>query len=219
MSSVNKERSTCNILPPLKATMLCISSSSCQWQLYVPPGALQMNDTIIADPQFSVTMTSDPSEALCYEVHGRVGGYFNLISDACLSVNTQFTPMPNPANGNRMSCIGIHTVHSEEPVTLGGSLGSRCIDISIELQDCAAFINGAPVLEEVGSIGEVRYRKHQYKGHPQWRVAVPNCEREVVIMRVTCQTDMLRLDVKRNPHTNPSSHGLLGELSWHIIYQ
>ena len=167
-----------------------------------------MNDTIIADPQFTVSTTSDPTEALCYEVHGALDRYFNLISDSCLSVNTHFTSMPNPANGNRMSTIGIHTVHSKDLVLDSG--GSRCVNISIELQNCSAFVNDELQIEDVGSIGEVQYRTYPYKGQPQWYVVVPNCDGETTILSVTCQTDMLRLDVMRNLRSNASAHGLLG---------
>lgn len=119
--------------------------------------------------------------------------------------------MPNSANGNRMSTIGIHAVQTEEPVILGSVTGEReCVDIRIQLQSCAAFEKGEP-LPDMGSIGQVRYRKYLFKNYYQWRVTVPNCERAEATLKITCQRDMLRLDVTRNSHLNSTSHGLLGE--------
>ena len=65
----------------------------------------------------------------------------------------------------------------------------------------------------MGYIGEVRYRRYSYKGYPQWRVNVPNCESEDYVLKVTCQPDMLRVDVNRKLHASSTSHGIIGEQS------
>ena len=52
-----------------------------------------VNDSITADPQFTVSLPVNGAESLCYEVHGSAGDYFNLISDTCTSVNAHFTSM------------------------------------------------------------------------------------------------------------------------------
>ena len=172
-------------------------------------GALQTNDSIIADPQFSVSTSDNISEALCYEVHGAVGKYFNLISDTCISVNALFTSMPSQGSGNRMSTIGVHAVQTEEPVILGGNGGSKCVDIRIELQNCAAFVNGEPLPDE-GAFGQVQFQKNYH----QWILKMYNCDKEKVEMIITCQTDMLRLDVMRNTRVNATAHGLMGKLPY-----
>lgn len=173
-----------------------------------------MNDTVIADPQFSISTTGNASEALCYEVHGIRGRYFNLISDTCTSVNAHFTSMPNPVYGNRMSTIGIHALHAEEQLILGDVASGKCADIRIELSTCGAFAGGE-ALPDMGHIGQIRYRKYTYKGIQQWRVSLPNCEKQELVLKVTCQPDMLRIDVNRKMNTTPSSHGLIGTYNIH----
>ena len=171
-----------------------------------------MNDSIVADPQFSVSLPGNSAKAVCFEVHGTSRKYFNLISDSCTSINAHFTSMPDPTMGNRMSNIGIHTVLREEPVVLGEGVGfaaeSDCVDIRFDLQGCAASVGGQ-ALKVMGSIGDVRYRKYTSRNY--WRVSMPNCGRERVVVYITCQKDMLRLDVGRGSHLNATSHGLLGE--------
>ena len=173
---------------------------------------LQMNDTVIADPQFSVSTTGNASEALCYEVHGSLGQYFNLISDSCTSVNAHFTSMPNPAQGNRMTTVGIHAMHAEEPIVLGlTAKDSKCVNVRIELKKCEAFIDDEPLTDE-GYSGQVTYKKkYTYNGYPQWQVAVPNCEEEELMIKVTCREDMLRIDVNRKVQSDTKAHGLMGE--------
>lgn len=118
--------------------------------------------------------------------------------------------MPNPIYGNRMSTIGIHAMSSEEPIILGlNSAVSRCVDIRIELNDCAAF-DGEKLLPKSGYIGQVRFRRYSYRGNQQWRVTVPNCEMEDYALKITCQTDMLRVDVNRKLHSKSISHGIVG---------
>ena len=174
-----------------------------------------MNDTVIADPQFTVSTPGNAKEAICYEFHGKSGRYFNLISDSCTSVNAYFTPMPITTQGNRMSTVGIHAKQSEERLILeSGEVVGKCIDIRIELLGCAAFI-GKRRLAEWGSEGEIRYRRYVYKGKSHWRVSIPNCEAEDYAIKVTCLSDLLRVDVNRKLHSISSSHGIMGEELWH----
>lgn len=172
---------------------------------------VERNDTVVADPQFSVSTPGNASEAICYEFHGTHGHYFNLISDTCTSVNAFFTVMPIASQGNRMTTVGIHAMQSEERIILGSDeAASKCVDIRIEHLNCAAFVGGRP-LPDSGNEGEIRYRKYMYKGKPQWRVNVPNCEAEDYTIKVTCQPHLLRVDVNRKLHSNSSSHGIMGE--------
>ena len=117
--------------------------------------------------------------------------------------------MPDPRFGNRMSTIGIHAMHAEESVILGDGVVGKCANIRIELSNCQAFV-GDEALHYAGHIGQIRYRKYTYKGTQQWRVTVPNCEEQDVVLKVTCQPDMLRIDVNRKLNAKPSTHGLIG---------
>lgn len=67
-----------------------------------------MNDSVIADPQFTITLLNDSGHSLCYEIHGDSDNYYNLISDTCLSVNAHFTAINSVRNA--MSKIGIRAV-------------------------------------------------------------------------------------------------------------
>ena len=169
-----------------------------------------VNDSIIADPQFTVSLPVDGAESLCYEVHGSAGKYFNLISDTCTSVNAHFTSMPDPTRGNRMSTIGIHAVAEDNFAIIGSGLGG-CVDIQIDYSGCSATVDGIPVDMEM-TIRDIRVRKFNNR----WRVSVPNCERASLVMWITCEEELLRFDVARGSNLKSTSHGLLGELLYRI---
>ena len=126
---------------------------------------MTVNDTVIADPQFTVTLPNK-TESMCYEVHGEAGKYFNLISDTCTSVNALFTAMPDNPRMNRMSVIGIYAVTSSVQ-------HNDCAQIQISLDNCQASLNGRPI-DLMDEIDDIRIRK--FNNHV-WRVTVPNCER------------------------------------------
>ena len=169
-------------------------------------GAVQVNDTIIADPQFTLSLPVDGTKALCYELHGSTGKYFNLISDSCLSVNAYFSPMDDQTRGNRISKIGVHAVAKDNFAALGSDALGGCVDIQINLEGCSALVNHKAV-DSIATVGDVHLKKIKNK----WRVSVPNCERASVVMWVVCVDDKLHLDVVRGSNLKPTSHGLLGE--------
>ena len=178
-------------------------------------GVAIVNDTIIADPQFSVSINDDSNEAICYEVHGAPGRYFNLISDACLSVNALFTTMPDPTRGNRMSSIGIHTAtYDDEMAVLLGEEIAQCTDIQVDLHGCAAIANGEilPTSQTTRLSHNITVKKY---GSDVWKVEVPNCEplQLGVEMWITCKGDMLQFRIERGSNLRPTSHGLLGGLT------
>ena len=62
-----------------------------------------VNDSVIGDPLMTVPLhlsntsvfenielTENEVVNLCYEIHGRAGEYFNLVSDSCVSVNAHY---------------------------------------------------------------------------------------------------------------------------------
>ena len=160
-----------------------------------------MNDSVIGDPQFTVSLPVNGSRHMCYEVHGVAGQFFNLISDTCTSVNALFAAMPGNVRINRMSSIGIHAVTTATP-------SGSCADIQIDLENCTATLNGASI-DGSTIINDIRVRKFGNR----WRVSVPNCERPSAVMWITCQRnpDMLRFDIARGSNLRPTSHGLLGK--------
>lgn len=161
-----------------------------------------VNDSVVADPQFTVTLPDGSGHSLCYEIHGDAGKYFNLISDTCLSVNAHFTAM-SPIR-NRMSSIGIHAVPDDS---------STCVDIQINYT-CSAVVGGNST-GDLTVIGGIRLRRHGNR----WRVSVPNCERPSTVMWVTCMEQRLRFDVTRGSNLHPTSHGLLGKLCVHMVVE
>ena len=157
----------------------------------------RLNDSVIADPQFTVAIPDSDGHSLCYEVHGEADNYFNLISDTCASVNAYYTAMPLDSRRNRMSKIGVRA-------SSGGP--ERCVEVEVDLESCAARVGGREVNGSV-AIGQVRVSRVRMN---LWRVAVPNCGRPGLVMWVTCMTNRLRFDVNRGSTIRSSSHGLLG---------
>lgn len=157
-----------------------------------------MNDSVIADPQFAVTLPDSEGYSLCYEVHGEANQHFNLISDTCVSANAYYTAMPADSSRNRMSSIGIYA-SSDGP--------EGCVDIEVQHESCTAIVNGRQVN---GSVSISLVRVNQVRAN-RWRVFVPNCERPGIVMWVTCMSNRLRFDVSRGSNLRPTSHGLLGK--------
>ena len=170
----------------------------CMCLCYPDADVVMVNDTMIADPQFTVTLPSG-SESMCYEVHGEAGKFFNLISDTCTSVNAHFTAMPGNSTLNRMSQIGIRA-------GISAASTGKCAEIQINLENCAAFLDGNPI-DGRDEIGDIRIRKMNNR----WRVSVPNCMRPGAVMWLTCDGNMLRFRIARFSGLTPTSHGLLGK--------
>ena len=165
-----------------------------------------MNDIIIGDPLFTVTLPQG-DEFMCYEVHGQAGKYFNLISDTCTSVNALFTALTERLN--RMSEIGIYTVDS----------ANECVQIQINLAGCSASVDGQPILL-TGQAGQYQENGITVRRYPtRWRVSVPNCGTTQLVMWIFCnrsQNNMLDFHIARGNNLAATSHGLLGNLYTHI---
>lgn len=160
-----------------------------------------LDDSVIADPQFTVSLPDDSGSSLCYEVHGQSDHHFNLISDICLSVNALFTSA-SPRR-NRMSRIGIRAVAKD---------GSGCLDIEINATCSAGMFSGG-LAAEVGD-GVVIGGVYLTRRGNDWRISVPNCGEHNVVMRVRCREEQgLSLAVTRGENLQPTSHGLLGKES------
>ncbi len=175
------------------------------------------NDTVVGDPLFTVPLlpTSDSQQLLmneqphlCYEIHGRAGSYFNLVSDMCTSVNAYYTVANETSDWNVITVVGVKAVNS---------LGD-CIEVSI-----SADTGCEPVVREPGATDFLApYRSNGVsvrKVRNRVRVSVPNCNRTNLVMWITC-TDvgvyqMLHFTIRRGINMRPSSHGLVGMFLCH----
>ena len=142
-------------------------------------------------------------------MHGSPNDFYNIISDTCTSVNVHFTQHPARSNENRISSIGIRAVTA--------NAGIPCADIQIDLLGCRATINNRLIIKRSMIIGNVSVRKYNNR----WEVFVPNCDRPLAVMYITCEVDMLRFVVLREFNLRSTSHGLLGKVKsfrYIIIY-
>ena len=160
---------------------------------------LLTNDTVIGDPLFTVPIGQNDS-SLCYEVHGRTNVSINLVSDTCVNINAYYSPMIIPDNGNIISHIGVRAVND---------IG-QCDEISVELDQCRASINGEELTAMYQMNGvTVRLMRNRI------RISVPNCENICLVLWVLCQEirgqPMIKFQIKRGLNLRPSSHGLLGK--------
>jgi len=107
--------------------------------------------------------------SLCYQIHGRAGKYFNLLSDKCVSVNAHVIQPHSDIDSNVMDQIGVHAT---------GNNGS-CYNITMDHHDCSVHINGQQLLGNTDFQGEDIVIK-QYTasiGQSQSvQILVPNCD-------------------------------------------
>ena len=172
-----------------------------------------MNDTVVGDPLFVVPLsfTDDSHEfeetpSLCYEIHGQAGKTFNLVSDTCTSVNALYETSAANSELNYISTIGIRAVN----------LLRQCVDITVPV-NCNPTIS----IGDIGILPMPRYDEAgisvRRSGSSAVRVSVPNCASSPLVMWIRCRRPnnqpQLRFDITRGLNLDPTSHGLLGELS------
>jgi hypothetical protein len=181
---------------------------------------LLVNDTVVADPLFTVPILVSPADlqtikapklSLCYEVHGMANEWFNFITDTCTNVNAHYTGVMD-ANGvvvpglNVVDRIGVIAVNNDK----------ECVEIEVNVRACTAIVEGVPINSQFRAKG-ISVRKSLNRV----RVAVPNCAEQTLVMWVICEkrmlegidVDAIKFIVKRGlnfGHIN--SHGLIGML-------
>ena len=128
-------------------------------------------------------------------MRGSQDGFYNIISDACTSVNIHTTQY---SDKNEISSIGIRAIT--------GDADTPCADVQIDLLNCKASINNKTI-NDSEIIGNMRVKK----ARNGWKLFVPNCERPHSMMWITCKEEMLQFDVSRASKLNSTSHGLLGK--------
>ena len=172
------------------------------------PG-LTVNDTVIGDPLYAVPLLlniSNPLDgpALCYELHGAANTVFNLVSDACTSVNAYYSSTgSHPVDINVITKIGIVAIDSN----------GVCQRIRVDLDGCTAFVNDTQINEsyQLADIGVRRIGDRV-------RVSVPNCGNPNLVSWVVCEQTMglkmIRFVISRGLNLRPASHGIIGK---HVI--
>ncbi len=186
-----------------------------------PVTGVLVNDTVIGDPLFTVPILVSeeqlqalnvPKLSLCYEIHGQEGHWFNLVTDQCTSVNSQYYAFSPSLNV--IDRIGVRTVDNN----------GDCVNILVNVDQCAANVNdGSLDLMERYSSGGVSVRRYSNRV----RISVPNCNDQTLVMWVICETrtldnpdgsgtitgDMIKFVVLRGLNTGHSeAHGLIGEI-------
>ena len=166
------------------------------------------NDTVIGDPLYTVPLQiseemieANPNvtnTSLCYEIHGRSGNTYNLVSDTCVSVSADYV-QGNTSDINVIGRVGVLAVDND----------GNCQRITINVTECTGTVGSTEVTQ--GSPYDnagIRVRK----GSRHFRIAVPNCERQDLVSWVICEEgDMLKFVITRGFNLQPTSHGLVGK--------
>ena len=166
------------------------------------------NDTVIGDPLYTVPLQisdemieADPDVAntsLCYEIHGRSGNTYNLVSDTCVSISADYV-QGNTSDINVVGRVGVLAVDND----------GNCQRITVDVMECTGTVGSTEVTQ--GSPYDnagIRVRK----GRRYFRIAVPNCERQDLVSWVICEEgDMLKFVITRGFNLQPTSHGLVGK--------
>ena len=168
------------------------------------------NDTIIGDPLYTVPLQISPEMilanpeianlSLCYEIHGSANGFFNLVSDQCVSITAEYRQSVIDRSLNFIGKIGVLAVDND----------GDCQHIIVDGNGCAASVGSTEVTQAApynNSGIKVRRNKRYY------RIAVPNCELQDLIVWAVCEDkNALRFIIARGFNLQPTSHGLVGKL-------
>ena len=178
-------------------------------------GEVLVNDTVTADPVFSVPLNipnlgavglPGPSLSICFELRGRDNTLFNLVSDQCLSVNAHYTPVNNTS------------FRIIDNVAIRAAGNSRmCHNIDVSRMSCNATVNGTLGPFDFDGINVRTYAE-------RIRVSVPNCDEQKVVVYFYCarsnltesgistEANFFRVRVVRGLNFgHRDSHGIIGE--------
>ena len=178
-----------------------------------------VNNTVVGDPFYTVPIDiagfgGNIDTSLCYEVHGEAGRIFNLVNDFCTLVNAHYVRPYPEVDINVIDSVAVQAVDS----------ANECIQIQMNLAGCSVRVNDTEIMTyERNGISVRRYSNRV-------RVAVPNCERTVIVMWMLCEsgplrnpesgvdmpTEMIKFVVARGVSISEVAHGLLGKLCYHI---
>jgi len=159
--------------------------------LYTVP--LQISEEMLSDdPEFAEL-------SLCYEIHGRADEFFNLVSDQCVSINAEYVQSENKTL-NFIQRVGVLAVDNN----------GDCQRIIVDSDGCSASVNAMTGSQAVPyNAAGVSVRKSAN----HFRIAVPNCELQDLVVWVVCEpTSALKFVIMRGSNLQPTSHGLVGML-------
>ena len=178
-----------------------------------------LTDTVIinGDPLYEVPVTHtspgmDPTTtSLCYQVHGKNGSYYNLISDDCLQMNVLYAAMKNLEDGNFLKEIGILARDTE----------NNCIEIKLHSNRCNPIINGIAFNKSYNTNG-IKIIKTEKR---VFEVTVPNCKAKTqgddIKFKIACQKlrdrKVVHFSVMRGSGIKPGAHGLVGKCHTKIL--
>ena len=162
---------------------------------------------MIGDPLFTVPITKN--EELCFEIHGKPRHIYNFVSDKCTTVSAAYVPMDVTENGNIVQSVGVRAVGTN----------NTCHNIEVHLKSngdgVEALLDGIAVNRAV-QIDGIKVSKH----FDRVRISVPNCEYQDLVMWAMYQKineqRMLKYVITRGYNLAPTSHGLLGELTYTV---
>ena len=179
---------------------------------------------MIGDPLYTVPILVSEDQlsalnldklSLCYEIHGESDQWFNLVTDDCASVNTRYVALTERLNV--MDSIGVRAADD----------AGRCVNIGVDVNECAATVNGAP-LSIMGRYSSEGVNVRRYRNRV--RISVPNCADLTLVMWVICERrtlespgepginvtgDMIKFVVMRGLNFgHRQSHGLLGNKNY-----
>ena len=181
-------------------------------------------DRVSDDMVMSVPLEVNPSDvcvsasslSLCYQVHGRAGKFYNLLSDNCVSVNAHVSRPFSEVEAHVIDQIGITTI---------GNNGT-CYYIEIERQGCSVKVNNQDIsvntqFEEDGIV--VFYDRRIVRNPPVIYVTFPNCGRPTVdyffiscteyhIRGTPTPAEILQFGSSREKSLIRPPHGLIGKL-------
>ena len=141
------------------------------------------------------------STSLCYEVHGDVDKYFNLISDSCLSLNAHYSESDPTKPLNSIDEIAAVVTNNE----------GENLNISVD-RHCNFRLNNGPALRYLNSSGVMGVATASLVV-----ISMDNayCESQLLVMTIECGVDVfgvLKLHVYRDLDMGGSTaHGLVGE--------
>ena len=176
---------------------------------------------IMGDAVFTVPLPSDndysdqpdfTEGALCYEVQGKTGYIYILISDQCDTVNSFYNKTTMKSRANLIKAIS---------VIVDGESG-ECHRVKVKRHHCHVYVDGNPLNGTFDSDGiRVQASNHGNKNF----VSLPNCLEgglPGMTLNISCSQaegeEALELQVTYVDGVRSTSHGLLGKIHICITY-
>ena len=189
------------------------------YYLCFPTPGPTISDYIIGDGLCYVPLLTTPLPrvpiqlqeqiGICYQVYGKNGSYFNLLTHTCTSVNAHWITVTS--SFNIINQIAVRAVSK--------SLPPVCHTIFVNLEECSVSINGNPPISANGNLfnqGSVVVKRRDNV----IEIKVPNCSDQTLVIQVECDDttnsrvftcESRRVNITRRLNArNGLVHGILG---------